>query len=944
MITTKNNPAAASKFSPFTWLARRSTAISDLVLGVLVAAHLIRTITDLQNRTDPFLIMIAGIGGIILATLLVSVGFLALRRSTYAAWLAIGAVQLTAFFAILAYSNTVSYFVIIQAALTISIALASLKQAETTGSLGLALLSGLVGFILNTYWPSGRQSLAAVDLPYLLIASIASGLLVLVTVINKYRELSIYLKMLLLFAFITVLPTATVGLASLQSLDNSLKSQANSTLTSAATLTSQSMDGFLAGELGNIRDYAQFPAFVDYLLLQSSGSISDPGALGSAYETMSILRRKNPLLVLSYGLLDTNGMNILDTLPANIGQDESHFPYFTTALRAGAPSISSIIILPDGSSPSIYFSAPVKDLNGLVIGVLRARYTVAFLQQIISSQAGNAGPDSFALLVDEKNIVLANGWDPTQSLVSIAPLSPSDVLALQSEYRLPPVAASEIQISLPNLYQYLLSDQKTFTIARPSIGSGDRIFTQNIVAAVVPLENTPWKVVYFQPEAQYLNAINTQTRNTIVIILIAIIFSVFASLFATRLITNPIAKLSETVNRIEAGDLSAEALIDSKDEIGSLASTFNNMTTRLRDLVGSLEDRVQQRTRDLERRAVQIEAAADVGAAAARLKNIDELLRQTTRLISQRFGFYHVGIFLLDPRGEYAVLRAANSDGGQKMLSRGHQLKVGQTGIVGYVTSTGQPRIALDVGQDATYFDNPDLPNTRSEMALPLIVSGKTLGALDVQSQEEAAFTQEDITTIRLLADQIAIAIDNARLFEESQNAIETARRAYGEISRLGWSKVLRDKEAELAYLSYSEDQVVNSPGAVDNDGKQAFRTGEAVFSKDGKNLHIPIKIRDIPIGVLRLEKAGGSPVWTEEDIAMSGNLVEQLAVALESARLYNDISQRAERETLIADILARMNASIHLETILQTTVEELGRAIQDSEVTLQIGAPGDQK
>ena len=167
-----------------------------------------------------------------------------------------------------------------------------------------------------------------------------------------------------------------------------------------------------------------------------------------------------------------------------------------------------------------------------------------------------------------------------------------------------------------------------------------------------------------------------------------------------------------------------------------MAKTFNSMTGRVRDLIGNLEQRVAERTQALERRAIQLQAAADVGGTAARLRDLDELLRQVTRLISQRFGFYHVGIFLLDERGEYAVLRASNSEGGQRMLTRGHKLKVGQVGIVGYVTGAGEARIALNVGEDIQYFNNPDLPTTQSEMALPLIVGGRILGALDIQSSQ----------------------------------------------------------------------------------------------------------------------------------------------------------------------------------------------------------------
>ncbi len=157
-------------------------------------------------------------------------------------------------------------------------------------------------------------------------------------------------------------------------------------------------------------------------------------------------------------------------------------------------------------------------------------------------------------------------------------------------------------------------------------------------------------------------------------------------------------------------------------------------------------------------------------------------------MLSTRFGFYHVGIFLKDETGRYALLYAANSEGGQRMLKRGHKLEVGQVGIVGYVTESGKARIALDVGKDAVYFDNPDLPQTHSEMALPLKIADRILGALDIQSTEPQAFKQDDIEVLQIVADQLAIAIENSRLLAESRSAVDAMRRTYGEVSLQAWN------------------------------------------------------------------------------------------------------------------------------------------------------------
>jgi GAF domain-containing protein len=148
----------------------------------------------------------------------------------------------------------------------------------------------------------------------------------------------------------------------------------------------------------------------------------------------------------------------------------------------------------------------------------------------------------------------------------------------------------------------------------------------------------------------------------------------------------------------------------------------------LKQLQGELEQRVVQRTAELERRAGQLQAISNVARSIASVQNMDELLPAITQLVGEKFGYYHAGIFLLDENQEYALLRASNSEGGKRMLERQHKLKLDTNSIVGYTTLRGDSRIALDVGADAVFFNNPDLPDTRSEMALPLRVGGNVIG------------------------------------------------------------------------------------------------------------------------------------------------------------------------------------------------------------------------
>lgn len=369
--------------------------------------------------------------------------------------------------------------------------------------------------------------------------------------------------------------------------------------------------------------------------------------------------------------------------------------------------------------------------------------------------------------------------------------------------------------------------------------------------------------------------------------------------------------------------------------------------TRARELAqqldaqrAGLEEAVAERTTDLARRSAQLEAAGHVARDAAIIQDVQRLLEETVYLISERFGFYHTGIFLLDRTGEFAVLRAASSEGGRRMLARGHRLRVGQVGIVGYVTGQGEPRIALDVGDDAVFFDNPDLPETRSEAALPLRARGEVIGALDVQSTEAGAFSQEDVAVLQLLADQVAVAISNARLFQQVQESLAAERRAYGELSLEAWRELIRARPA--LEQRYDPLEMLPSDGRWRPEMQQAVREGQPVAGRDGAaaTMAIPLKVRDRVIGVLEARKQAGSGDWTQEEDELLRTLVEQLGVALDSARLYQEMERRAFEDRLVGEITARMRETLDVDTVLQTAIRQLGQTLGMAKVEIRMAGP----
>ena len=340
-----------------------------------------------------------------------------------------------------------------------------------------------------------------------------------------------------------------------------------------------------------------------------------------------------------------------------------------------------------------------------------------------------------------------------------------------------------------------------------------------------------------------------------------------------------------------------------------------------------LEQRVEARTSELEKRAMQMEAVSRVSRMIASVQDIDALLPDITKLVSQHFGFYHVGIFLIDEIRESAVLRAANSEGGQRMLNRQHSLSLDPNSIVGYTISFGEPRIALDLGVDSLYRDNPDLPDSRSEMALPLHVGTRVIGALDVQSTVTNAFSQEDITILSTLADQVSIAIENARLFGEARNALAESKSVFEKYSRQDWSNFVN----QVKHTGFVFDGKHIVP--IDNQTKRehiqtAIQTGSLSLERASAIVAVPIKLRGQTIGVLDVRSKKGAREWTQDEITLLEAAAERAALALENARLVESAQRRAFREHAIGEISARIGAVNDVEAILQTAVEELGRKI----------------
>jgi GAF domain-containing protein len=338
---------------------------------------------------------------------------------------------------------------------------------------------------------------------------------------------------------------------------------------------------------------------------------------------------------------------------------------------------------------------------------------------------------------------------------------------------------------------------------------------------------------------------------------------------------------------------------------------FNRVVARLETLQGSLEQQVLERTR-------QLAATNEVGRVAASSLDPEQLLARVTPLFHEQFGYYFAAIYLLDPSGKWAELKEATGEAGRVLKQNRHRLEIMDKNMVGAAIRERSPRIAQVASEEKQRFENPLLPYTRSEIALPLMVGDRVLGALNVQSTRESDFGPQVIETMKNMASQVTIALENARLFQEAQQIIKEMRAVQQQYLLESWS-------------GFSEE----------HQGLE-YRIGDEI-DENAKTLAMPISLRDQSLGQIQLE---GREEWTPEQQSLVDAIATQAAIALENARLVSESRQLALRERMVAEINARIWSSTTIDGVLQTAIKELGRRLDASSASVELhleDTPGEE-
>jgi GAF domain-containing protein/HAMP domain-containing protein len=553
----------------------------------------------------------------------------------------------------------------------------------------------------------------------------------------------------------------------------------------------------------------------------------------------------------------------------------------------GARYISPAYI--DGTTfePLVVIAVPVKNIFGDFQGTLVAEVNLKFMWDLVERL--KVGETGVAYVVDGQGQLLAFG-DITR------------------------VLAGENLSHLGEVAEFVEREEPLLELDEEGIPVSTGINGTNVVATYIPLGTPDWAVLIELPVAEaYGEVLWNFITSGMVIFTVAVLAAVTGAYLARRLAA-PLLNLTETATRITAGDIDLQAAAEGPTEVSQLAGAFNSMTAQLRDLIGSLEDQVQERTAELT-------LSVEVGQQASAIRDLDELLPTITEFIREQFDLYYSHVYFVDDVRENLVIKAGTGMVGQELLARRFSLPIGPGSIVGRVAAEAKSIVVPDTETSDIHKPNPLLPDTRSELAVPLIVGEQVVGVLDMQSDRVNTFTEDNLIVFEAMATQLAISIDSAQQWALSQEARQKSEEAIRQLTRETWAEKLRTKRRDFAY---AYDLAAVTP---------ISRTDQAT---DSNGLSAPLIVQNQPIGQLMIETPPDY-TWSEDEKDLLSAVAQQLAQKAENLRLFEETQQRATREQITRQITDKVRASRDIETALKTATEELSKALGITKAVVEL-------
>ncbi len=853
----------------------------------------------------------AGISAVFLAVVFIGVQQMRAGRLRIAGWLLIIGMEALTFSVVLLYTNIAILAATIAGAYALLLAPQTLPRKETTLGIIQGLIVGSSIYIFDFLNPLPRTAPLAPQTAWVLAAVLL--LLYVVSLAQQFPSLDMRTKYILG----TLVGAAVVITALMTYYINSstdiLVSFARQRLHTSAQQAAREVDNFLFDALARV----QMGSVLAGVRELASEDVHTPAQQAKVEHTLGRLGTLTPAFFHSLIVVDRTGQ-MLASAPADLQSDATlENQNATYALRAQLEEsfIAPVETAPDGRS-TIAFVSRVVNREGEPVGALIARYHTTIFQDIIEKQTGAAGPDSFAVLVDNNQVILAHGISPETRLHTLAEAT---LMTEQMLRDLPYRSFMEIELH-----------------SREHVEEETGLPEQ---AAIVGLANRPWQVLFSQPTYTLLIPVHQQARASGLVSLAFLISTAMTTLLIANYLTRPVVALTEAAQAISEGNLDTRAPILSEDETGVLARTFNATVGQLQDILSTLESQVAERTAALETRSAYLRTTTEITSAISAVLDPGILASESANLIKQRFGLFYAGLFLRDSTGEWAELRAGTGAAGEKMLARGHRIRIG-SGVVGWSILYGKPRIARETERDtALPKEFPELSAARSEAALPLRSRGQVLGAILVQSEAPDAFDEDTLAILQIMADQIAVALDNAYLFKESERALQSVQRAFGKLTRSAWKNLLHARPAWGYH--YRNERLIPADGPWPAALQRALRE-EHPIQENGETptLTLPLQVRGNTIGALQIRKSANALAWSPEEVDALQRLTRRIATALDNARLYQESQRRALQEQIRGQLLSRVHQQTTLEKVLSTAADEIYDTLALEEITIQLMPP----
>lgn len=812
------------------------------------------------------------------------------------------------------------------------------KQKEADLFLGITIFIAILASLSSIVHLPSQAEIAEIRL----IIPLAAGgifLLYFIFIVRQFDALPLRNKLIATFIVITLAPLGSLTAIYNYVSQETIVNEANRVLLAKAEQTAETIDGFIGPNLAILGTEARSRDIIDFAgygpaFRQSSrfAQLQIEGALGRA----SFLNRR---FVESYALLDSSGQNIFDTDPDGLGRDESQRDYFQRAVSSTRGYVSYVQFFPEPTMPSLYFSHPVLNDRQELIGVLRVRYDAAVLQSLVRQNSGAAHEKAYAILIDESRIRLADGAGPEFNFTTVTPLNPVRIRELQAADRLPDLPLEQLSTDLFDFEKGLLN-----LIYQPDFVGVAHPGQEVEQGAVVRLTTNPaWLVAYVQAQSVFLVPIETQIDTGIVFAVGIGTIVTIAAIAVSRRLARPIIELTGTAEKVASGNLQVQAEVRAQDEVGQLATAFNLMTSQLQELISSLEDQVRARTAELA-------LSMEVGQRASAIRQLDELLFTITEFIRDRFEFRQVQVYLVDDTNQNLVLRAGAGELSRHLLKQRYTIPIETDSIVCWSALQGEAFVAADVLELGI---TPTDPETRSELALPLIVEERVIGVLDLQHEKAENFTPNNLIVFEAMATQLAISIDGAQQWAAAQEAQERMQRVIGQLTHEAWRQKLAGQKGrlgftyDLASISPLDNLDGKSQGQSENGEIRIAKITASIPTEQSQALAkpakspeervvMPIMVQNALIGEISVKVPPDKPFSAGEKALLTA-VAQQLAQRAETIRLFEATQRQAAREQLARQISDRVRASRDIETALKTVTEELSKALGTARAVIDL-------